>query len=121
MSKVGVSADTQTMTIEVSGEVMERFRDACISACTHPSMVVMQLVEQFTEAEETKMEAREGTLNYREFSQRRSQELWDEMKHRIDYEHAPSGGPDSVYQQELRLEQDIERIIEDEWEKIEQA
>ena len=67
------------------------------------------------------MEAKEGTLDYREFSQRRSRELWDEMKHRIDYDNAPSGGPDSVYQQELRLEKEIERIIEDEWQRIEQS
>jgi hypothetical protein len=119
MSRVGVNPNT--MTIEISGELMERFGDACAFASTHPSLAVMHLVEQFTEGEETKMEAKEGTLDYRKFSQRRSRELWDEMKHRIDYDSAPNGGPDSIYHQELRLEEEIERIIEDEWQKIEES
>lgn len=115
-----VRVDPLTMNIEISGELMHRFCAACRSASTQPSFVVMQLIEHFIEGEETKQEARDGQLDYREFSLRRSQELWDQMKHRIDYDNVPSGGPNSLYQQELRLEKEIEKIIEDEWKRIEQ-
>ena len=113
--------DPNTMTMEISGELLERFYAACHFTRTPPSLVLMQMVERFVEGEETKQEALNGHLEYWEFVDRRRAKLWAELQHRIDYGNAPAGGSNGTDKQEQRLSDEIDRIIGAEWEKIEQS
>lgn len=118
-----VSVNTMEAKININGDLLEEYINACLSAArrmnsSNPSYILTRLIENFIAEEHTRDLAREGKISFRDFSMRRSRELWLEMSHQIDYENLPTGGPNGIYKQEEYLEHEIERIVEEEWEDL---
>ena len=108
---------TDLKITQVPVPVAKRFRDACLRADTHPWVVLMEFIEQYSDSRGVNADTTERAVAFWLFAERRRSELWDEMYDHID-EHAPPTGPNSSEEQVLRLEQKIEWIVEDEWQSI---
>lgn len=115
-----VRVDKRETVASVGGQLAERFEQACSTAMVHPDNLLETMVLRFVEQEEAKMEAIEFEADPWDYAQRRQDELWQEMKDDIDWDSLPSGGPDGVMAQQIALEHRIEKIVEAEWEQIEE-
>jgi hypothetical protein len=105
----------------VSGQLAERFEQACAYALVAPDAILERMVRRFTEGEEARLDAIEGISDFWDYALPRRDQLEEVMHAEIDWDSLPPGGPDGVFAVQCALELKIERIVEKEWKEIEEG